>query len=217
MDSPPEGDWKVALQYLGHSGFRIVFGHKTILIDPYLSSEGGSYERLVPAAINASDIKLADLVLITHDHFDHCDKNTIELIKKRTNALIVGNAAVERKLHSKITIMRPIQKLNLRGVDIQATSATHPGESPLGYLITIDDLKIYHAGDTDAVPDGLKCDIALLPVGGTFTMDATTATAAAKKLEAKLFIPMHYDTFEMIKVPNPPGHVMNPGEWVTYG
>lgn len=213
----PDGDWKVALQFLGHSGFRIVSGHKNIFIDPYFSNEGGAYERLVLSPFDATDIKLADLVLITHDHFDHCDVQALETIKKRTNALIVGNAAVERKLHYKITIMRPVQKLTLRGVDIQAVAATHPGENPLGYILNLNGVTVYHAGDTDSVPEDLKCDIALLPVGGTFTMDSRAAEAAAKKLGAKIFVPMHYDTFEMIEVTDPPGRPLKVGEWVTYG
>ncbi len=212
----PEGDWKVALRYLGHSGFRIVGGHKSIYIDPYLS-EGGSMKRLVPPAIGPDDVRLADIVLITHDHFDHCDVQTIETLHKRTNALIVGNAAVERKLHLKITLMRPLQKLNLRGIDVQAVKAEHPGENPLGFLLTISGVTIYHAGDTDSVPDDIKCDIALLPVGGTFTMDAEGAMEAAKKLKAKVMVPMHYDTFEPIKVEEPPGTVLGVGEWMTYG
>jgi len=218
LDLPPEGKWRVAIQYLGHSGFRIVSKSGTVYIDPYFSVEGGHYKRLVKPPFSVNDIKIADLVLVTHDHFDHCDIPSIETIKKNTNAVIVGNAAVERKLHTRTTIMRPEQVLELKGIPVRAVPADHPGETPLGYVITLNEVTIYHAGDTDSVPEKLKCDIALLPAGGTFTMDPKQAEEAAKKLGAKLFIPMHYNTFEPIIVQGGlPGHVMKVGEWVTYG
>ena len=187
---------EIEIKWLGHSGFMIK-NSKVIYIDPYNISEGK---------------EKADLILITHDHYDHCSVADIDKIIKEDTRIIMPadcqSKITKLKIPVKIEVIEPNRELVYGNVKINALHSYnvdklfHPKEELwLGYLIKMEDVLIYHAGDTDVIPEMQKLTgykqpgkkfIALLPVGGRFTMSAEEAANAAKIIKPTLAIPMHY-------------------------
>jgi len=171
------------ISWLGHDGFRINAA-KTIYIDPYQIQSGPS----------------ADIVLITHEHFDHCSPDDVARIQKPDTVIVTEKKSAE-KLSGDVRIIRPGESLTVDGIHIQAVPSYntdkqfHPQANGwLGFIVTIDGISIYHAGDTDVIPEmkSFNVDIALLPVSGTYVMTADQAVNAALDINPKIAIPMHY-------------------------
>jgi len=187
----------VKIDYLGHSGFVVSNGNgKRIAIDPY----------------NVSDkIEKVDLILITHPHYDHCSiKDIIKLAKKGTIVVIPADA------QSKITkigeiemqIIEPGEEFEFGTVRVEAVPAYNIGkefhpksENWMGYVVKISDVIVYHAGDTDNIPEMKKLSgygkkennfVALLPISGQYVMNADEAVSAASIINPDIAIPMHY-------------------------
>lgn len=171
------------LNWLGHDGFRID-GEKTIYIDPFqLPSE-----------------KKADLICITHEHFDHCSPEDVARIQQQSTVIVTEKDSAV-KLTGDIRTVAPGQKVTIDGITIETVPAYntdkdfHPkANNWLGFILEIDGVRIYHAGDTDFIPEmkELTTDIALLPVSGTYVMTADQAVEAALAINPKIAIPMHY-------------------------
>jgi L-ascorbate metabolism protein UlaG (beta-lactamase superfamily) len=139
----------------------------------------------------------ADLILVTHPHPDHYDRASIERLRKKETVIVLPRAGAES---GQIGIAAG-ESLQVGGFAVTAVPAYnvtrrfHPrSRGWLGYLVDVDGVRIYHAGDTDLVPEmkDLRPDIALLPVGGLFAMDGRAAAEAAGVLKASLCIPMHF-------------------------
>ncbi|MCD6305641.1 MAG: MBL fold metallo-hydrolase [Deltaproteobacteria bacterium] len=171
------------ITWLGHDGFRID-ADKTIYFDPYQITEGPT----------------ADVILITHDHFDHCSPEDIQKIQG-PETIIVTEKDSAKKLSGDIRVLKPGDILDLPNIRIEAVPAYntdkdfHPRKNGwLGFIAEIQGVKLYHAGDTDFIPEmkALNADIALLPVSGTYVMTADQAVKAALAIRPKLAIPMHY-------------------------
>ena len=180
----------IELKWLGHSGFLII-NSKKIYIDPYNIPETS---------------EKADLILITHSHYDHCSFEDInKIIQEGTRIVMPADCQskitrFETKI--KMEVIEQGQELDLGDLKISAVPAYnidkqfHPREKEwVGYIININGKKVYHAGDTDLIPemeDFGDVDIAILPIGGTYTMDVTEAIQAVHVIEPKIAIPMHY-------------------------
>lgn len=174
------------IKWLGHASFLIRLADKRMYIDPYAI-------RGIP--------KAADLILLTHEHYEHCDPSSIKkLMKSGTHILGSANAA---KRIAGCGILRCGDSVHLDDVAIKAVPSYnigkhyHPIGSGVGYVIEHEGKKVYHAGDTDLIPEmhALKdITVALLPIGGTYTMNADEATEAAKLINPKIVVPMHYGT-----------------------
>lgn len=182
------------IHWLGHDTFRIE-GSSTVYIDPWKLPAGAPP---------------ADVILVTHDHFDHFSKDDIKAIA-RPGTIVVGPASVTRALKhiegiSAVTVTAG-QTVTVGTASVTAVPAYnvnkfrtrdepfHPREAGgLGYVLELDGRRIYHAGDTDAIPEmrDVHCDVALLPVGGTYTMTAEEAAAACDLVDAAVAVPMHY-------------------------
>ena len=186
----------VEIKWLGHAGF-LIKDRKIIYIDPYKIKEG---------------TEKADLILITHSHYDHCSVADMDkIIKKGTKIILPADC------QSKITrfdvpidiqVVELGDELEFGEIKISVLPAYnvdkpfHPKEEGwMGYLIKINDIFVYHAGDTDIIPEMQKLTgykqadkkfVALLPVGGRFTMSAEEAADAANLIKPFLAVPMHY-------------------------
>lgn len=157
---------------------------------------------LDPWGIDAGEVP-ADLVLITHGHYDHFDPEDIHRIRKDSTRF-VAPPDVAAEIAGQVTAVEAGDQVEVAGVKIQAVPAYnvleerldfHPrGSGGVGYLLELGGKAFYHAGDTDHLDElnSISTDVALLPVGGTFTMTAPEATGLAKAIRPKLAIPMHY-------------------------
>ena len=179
------------IELLGHASVRIR-DKKIIYIDPFQLSGG-------------SDIVKADLVLITHPHYDHCSiKDAEKIVTQNTIAVTVPDcqSKLSNLVFKDIRLIEPGQTIEIDGVKIHAVRAYntnkqfHPKENDwVGMIVEIDGVRVYHAGDTDAIPEmrDIEADIAFLPVSGTYVMTAKEAAAAVKTFrKCKVAIPMHY-------------------------
>jgi len=171
------------IHWLGHAGFRIE-GEKVIYIDPW-KIRGGPQ---------------ADIVLITHDHYDHCSPQDVARVSK-PGTVVVTISSAAAKFKGNVRIVKPGSSLEVEGVHIEAVPAYNIGKpfhprraGHVGFIVEMGGRRIYHAGDTDLIPEmsEVKADVALLPVGGTYTMDAAQAAQAAERISPQVAIPMHY-------------------------
>ncbi len=190
------------LQYLGHAGFRISQGALEILIDPYLSRD--SRREDMPKTGPEVDPRMLrpSHILLTHEHFDHCDVPVVTMLAKRHSAKVIGPPPVDRKLGFNVIKVRPGNSLDFDGFKLRVIKAFHhQSEFPVGFLIEIGELRIYHAGDTyyDSGLGRINTDIALLPIGGTYTMDIDEAVKLANEIHPQIAVPMHFNTFGNIK------------------
>jgi len=197
----------VSIHYFGHSFFKICFPNRSILVDPFVSTEtkDKAFTRLVGCEAKPSDLKDVALILVSHEHFDHFDKELIESIAARDNSCVVASEPILQQLNLSKRFLHPIkmhQCISLRGVEITAVPAHHPQAFyPLGFMVSCEGKSVFHSGDTDLIDDfgQIKPDVALLPIGGTYTMDCVDAIRAVKTMKPKYAIPMHYNTFKMIE------------------
>ena len=200
---------KTKIKWLSHAGFQITSGGgKVIYIDPWFDNPVSTFK--------LENVDKATLVLVTHDHFDHVGQAP-EVVKK-TGGLLVANVETAKRLQTDSQIpaekvcyfgygMNTGGKLEYEGITVTMTQAFHSTAtgSPCGYIIRLEDgTTLYHAGDTGIfssmklLGEIYKIDVAMLPIGSVFTMDATQAVWAVKLLGPKVVIPMHYKTFPII-------------------
>ena len=181
------------IEWLGHAGFRIKTRAGTVYIDPYRVEDGPP----------------ADLILITHDHFDHFSRvDVVRLAGKGTTA--IAPATVTEQLRGHTISVTPGETVEVNELEIRALPAYNTNKldssgkpfhsrdaGGLGFLLRDGARRIYHSGDTDVIPEmdqAAGVDVALLPVSGTYVMTAVEAAEAARRIDPKVAVPMHWGT-----------------------
>ena len=186
-------DYKgIKFSWLGHDGFRLVAG-KTVYTDPYNLSK------------DQHGRKDADIVLISHNHFDHLSLDDLKHVVGPNTIIVAARecGAQLKPLGLEVRLVTPGDKLTVSDVPIEVLAAYntnkdfHPkADGKVGFVMTLAGLRIYHTGDTDVIPEmeSAKPDIALVPVSGTYVMTADEAAKAVDELikPSMLAIPMHY-------------------------
>lgn len=145
----------------------------------------------------------ADVVFLTHAHFDHFSMRDIDRIRKASTKLVAPRDVAD-ELSGDVTAVRPGDAVEVAGIAAAVVPAynvveerleAHPrANGGVGYVLSLGSNTYYHAGDTDHVPElsDVRADVAFLPIGGTYTMDVSEAAGLAKVIEPKLAVPMHY-------------------------
>ena len=171
------------IHWLGHDTFRIE-GEQVIFTDPF--------------QIKKKD--KADIILITHEHRDHCSPEDVKKIQG-PDTIIVAPSDCAAKLQGNVKVIKPGDKIEIKGVTIEAVPSYNTNKQFhtkdrgwVGYVFTAKGQRIYIAGDTDYIPEmkNIRADIVLLPVSGTYVMTADEAAQAALDIKPKVAIPMHY-------------------------
>lgn len=184
-----------SVTWLGHAGFMVAAAGATVYIDPY---------RVPPGAPRA------DVVLITHGHYDHFSPSDVEALSDRDTWLIGPPAVVERA-RGRVVAIAPGETLELEtvhGVDVTAVAAYntskrdsdgnpfHPrAAGGVGFDVNVRGERLYHAGDTDVIPEMdavVGVDVALLPVCGGYVMTAAEAVEAARRIQPRVAVPSHW-------------------------
>jgi L-ascorbate metabolism protein UlaG (beta-lactamase superfamily) len=190
--SDPKGRLK-GVEWLGHASFRIRTRAGIVYIDPYRVHEGPP----------------ADLILITHDHFDHFSRDdVVRLAQEGTTA--IAPATVTEQLRGRTISVTPGETLEVRELEITALPAYNTNKLDssgrpfhardagwLGFVLRDGARRIYHSGDTDVIPEmdqAAGVDVALLPVSGTYVMTAAEAAEAARRIDPAIAVPMHWGT-----------------------
>ena len=178
------------VEVLYHSSIRIN-KEKTIYIDPFKIDR------------NYND---ADIVFITHDHYDHYSEEDIDKVINENTIIIIPEELLTKLLRkginkNAIITVEPNEKYMVQGIKFETIPAYntnktfHPKENGwVGYIITLDDIRYYIAGDTDITEENRrgKYDVAFVPVGGTYTMDFKEAAQLINEIQPKIAVPIHY-------------------------
>jgi L-ascorbate metabolism protein UlaG (beta-lactamase superfamily) len=177
------------IEWLGHDSFRLT-GEKVVYIDPW---------KIQKATHDA------DVVLITHDHYDHFVVEDIDKVRN-DKTLVVGPHQLQGKIHGNIKLVNRGDSITANGVPVEVVPAYnlrsdrqnfHPKNyGGVGYVVTLNGKRIYHTGDTDPIPEmkNVKCDIMLVPVSGTYVCTCDEAAEAVNLVKPSMAIPMHWDT-----------------------
>ena len=182
------------VECLGHSSIKMYLNYKIIYIDPY--------------NISSKNNKDADLILITHSHYDHYSEKDILQIKKDNTKIIITADLMEKTIQlgfseKNIISIVPNQILNVFDINIQTipsyntNKSFHPKENNwVGYVLDNKETRYYITGDTDLTPESeeVKCDVLFVPIGGTYTMDYKEASSLTNIINPKYVIPIHYGT-----------------------
>ncbi|MBI2579872.1 MAG: MBL fold metallo-hydrolase [Candidatus Aenigmarchaeota archaeon] len=176
------------VRWFGHASFELSDGDTIIYVDPYVLPQ-------TPAK--------ADYILITHDHFDHCNPGNVSKIQLNDTTIITTFACIEKGLAGKTNTIKPREFFEYDNLRVEAVPAYnigkdyHPEGSGIGFLATFKGRKFYFAGDTDRIPEMANITgvyAAFLPIGGKYTMSVEEAAEAAKMIKPKVVVPMHYNS-----------------------
>jgi L-ascorbate metabolism protein UlaG (beta-lactamase superfamily) len=171
------------VHWLGHAGIKIT-GSKVIYVDPFEINGG----------------EPADLILITHDHYDHLSPKDIAKIRGKDTVILMP-ALASQKIPGNVKTIRPGETVTLQGIEIRAVPAYNlhlpnhaKNKQYVGYVFKTDGVVYYHAGDTDRIPEmkNIRADVAFLPVGGEVTMDSGEAAGAVEDIKPKVAVPIHW-------------------------
>ena len=179
------------IECLGHSTIKINKNNKIIYIDPYNISDG---------------INDADYIFITHNHYDHFSEEDIKKVKNNETIIIITEDLYTNTLKlgfngMNIITVKPNENYQVEGIKFSTIPAYnknktfHPKENNwVGYIIELEGSKYYIAGDTDITEENkkVKCDVAFVPVGGTYTMDFKEAAHLINEIKPKIAVPIHY-------------------------
>ncbi len=193
------------VQFLWHSFFKISFPGFNFLVDPFIDApKDGTVNLTMKCPVKLDKLKKIDAIFVSNEQFDHFDKTVVESIAKRDSSVVVAHESVLNELNIQSNLKHAVRvgdKFSLRGMDVTVSGAHYPNSFyPMSFSFSKDGEKIFFAGNTalmDSFSD-IDCDLAILPIGGSSTMDVIDAVRATKTMKPKYVIPMHYNSFDTI-------------------
>ena len=193
-----------SITYLGHSAFKIRLGDEVLLFNPVVSGTIAGKKRLVPSALDAHAVRECDMIFLSNEEADNCEPSVVKEIAERTYSKVVAPrpalSMIDVSDRFKVDV-KTGDRFSIKGIDVEVVKAIHPqSQYPVGYLVKGDGLSVYHAGDTYSFTDmgRIKCDVALVPIGGGSVMDPFAANSIVKEMRPRVAVPMHYNTYEKI-------------------
>ena len=180
----------------------------SFLVDPFIEVPPGenTVNNSLRCPVTADKLRGIDFMCVSNEHFDHFDRKTIEAIAARDSAVVVAHESVLNELEIPQNLKHPVKvgdNLSLRGVNVAVRGAHYPNSFyPLSFSFSKDGETLFFAGNT-ALMDSfseIKSDVAILPIGGSSTMDIIDAVRATKTMKPKYVIPMHYNSFDSVFV-----------------
>jgi len=189
-----KGGKEVVITAIKHASLRIQYDGCEIQVDPVVE---------YAPATDYSKFAKADVILVTHEHFDHFDRDAIAALRK-DGTEIVANPAVKKMLGSGTALANGESRVVAKGIKLDAVPAYnitpghtqfHPKGRDNGYVLTIDGLRIYIAGDTEDIPEMAELkdiDVAFLPCNQPYTMTPQQVVKAARTIKPKVLFPYHY-------------------------
>lgn len=179
------------VEVLCHSSIKMKNKNIIIYIDPFKID---------------NDYNDADFIFITHDHYDHYSEEDINKVVNNDTIIVVPDGLITKLMQiginkDKIIVVEPNKKYSVKGINFETVPAYninkkfHPKENGwVGYLINLNNTVYYIAGDTDITEENrnVKCDVALVPVGGTYTMDYKEAASLINEIKPQIAVPIHY-------------------------
>ncbi len=175
------------LKWIEHAGFLITLNGKNIYIDPF--------------RFRGSSMPKADIIFITHTHFDHFNEEELKKVATAKTRFVAPKETASKMQGRNVLVVEPNKDYEIEGIKFSTVPAYnvskefHPKANGwVGYVIDVNGTKVYHAGDTDAAEEikKVKADVFLIPVGGHYTMDLADAIKVAQSVKAKVVVPMHY-------------------------
>jgi len=189
------------ITWLGHAAFRLRGQSQTVYIDPVRMEYCGARTKAL-----FDSAEPADIILLTHHHTDHCNPDSFARMR-RPATIVIGPRGCSDKVRGLVQTIGPGETVTVGGVSVRATHAYnvsrqrtpgtpfHPQGMGVGYIVTMDGHTVYHAGDTEPIPElgGIgPVDVALLPVDDHYTMAPEEALQCARMVQAARVIPMHF-------------------------
>ena len=202
-----------SITYLGHSSFLVKLGNAVMLFNACVADTIGGNRRLLKSSLDIHAVRECDMIFLCNEEAGNCEPDSVKEISDRCYSSVVA----PRPALSKIDVsdrfkvdVRTGDKFNMKGIEVEVQKAIHPQSAyPVGFVVKGDGLSVYHAGDTYSFTDmaRIKCDVALVPIGGGTVMDPFAANSIVKEMRPKAAVPMHYNTYDRI--------AQDPNEFVT--
>jgi L-ascorbate metabolism protein UlaG (beta-lactamase superfamily) len=193
-----------SVTYLGHNSFQVRLGNVVALFNPVAAESIGGNARLQKSSLSPHSVRECDLIFISNEEPGNCEPATVKEISERCySSVVAGRPALSQiSVSDRFKVdVKVGDKFSVKGIEIEVVKAVHPQSAyPVGFVIRGDGLSVYHAGDTYSFMDmaRIKCDVALVPIGGGAVMDPFAANSIVKEMRPKVAVPFHYNTYEKI-------------------
>jgi len=202
-----------SVAYMGHTCFKLRLGNDTVLINPAIGGMVGGRPRTEKSALDVHSVRECDFIFLTNEEDGNLEPASVKEIAERCFSKVVAPrpALSQIDVSDRLKVeVRVGDRFTLKGIEVEVVKAVHPQSAyPVGYVFRGGGISVYHSGDTYSFTDmaRIKCDVALVPIGGGSVMDPFAANSIVKEMRPKVAVPMHYNTTDRM--------AQDPQEFIT--